>query len=298
MNKRLRILLYLIAGTAGFADAQQIGLFTQYMFNPFVINPAIAGTHNYYQIRSNHRFQWVGFTDPPVTNTVSFYGPDSKRDMGFGGYVISDVTGPTSNTAINGSYAYNIAINDEIRLSMGLSIGLGQYKVDMGKVKFIDADPNLEGNVISSFYPDASAGLYMYATNFHVGLSTHQLFPNKIDVALDTVKGISKLKSHFYLTGGYKVFINREWALEPTLIIKKVAPVVPQLDLSCRVIYQNIAWGGLSYRTGDALCILLGYTYQNKIYVGYSYDVGLTSMRKYNSGSHELMLGYRFNKVK
>ena len=41
-----------------------------YMFNDFVINPAIAGTQNYYQIRTNHRFQWVGMADPPMTPLV------------------------------------------------------------------------------------------------------------------------------------------------------------------------------------------------------------------------------------
>jgi type IX secretion system PorP/SprF family membrane protein len=296
--KRFRILLLFIACTAGFADAQQIGLYTQYMFNPFVINPAIAGTHNYYQIRSNHRFQWVGITDPPITNAVSFYGPDSKRDMGYGGYVLSDVSGPTSLTSISGSYAYNIAVTNDIRLSMGMAMGLSQFKIDMDKIEFGETETAMNSNVISDFYPDAAVGLYLYATSFHVGFAAHQLIPNKIHVAVDSAKGLSKLKSHFYLSGGYKYFINREWAIEPTLILKHVGPVPPQLDLSCQVIYQNMVWGGLSFRTGDAINILLGYIHENKIYVGYSYDIGFSKIRTVHSGSHELMLGYRFNKVK
>jgi hypothetical protein len=43
---------------------------------------------------------------------------------------------------------------------------------------------------------------------------------------------------------------------------------------------------------------LLGYVYEKKIYIGYSYDVVLNPLISHNYGSHELMLGYRFNAIK
>ena len=117
------IILAFVTGFTGL-QGQQMPQYTQYMFNDFVINPAIAGVHNFYQIRTNHRFQWVGLMDPPVTNSLAFYGPHAKLDMGYGAYVYNDVTGPTSRTGLTGSYAYNIAITDEIRLSMGQCVHL------------------------------------------------------------------------------------------------------------------------------------------------------------------------------
>ena len=47
--------------------------YTQYMFNDFVINPAVAGVHNYYQIRTNHRFHAI-YTDEPIIAC----SPDSR----------------------------------------------------------------------------------------------------------------------------------------------------------------------------------------------------------------------------
>ena len=121
--------LMILASSTGLL-AQQMPQYTQYMFNDFVINPAVAGVYNYYQIRTNHRFQWVGLLDPPMTNSIAFYGPHAKLDMGYGGYVYNDVTGPTSRTGITGSYAYNIAVTGDIRLSMGLSASVMQYRID------------------------------------------------------------------------------------------------------------------------------------------------------------------------
>jgi type IX secretion system PorP/SprF family membrane protein len=272
------------------------------MFNPFVINPAVAGTNNYYQIRLNSRFQWSGITDAPITNCLSAYGPNGgkNKDMGYGGYVISDVTGPTSRTGFYGSYAYNIAVNNEIRLSMGLSLGLLQYKIDGSKITASDnsgLDPVLQGGVSSQLVPDASVGLYLYASNFQVGFSALQLLNNKLKI-YDTKTGLSKLTTNFYLTGGYKYFIDRDWAIEPTAIIKGASPVPLQIDLSAKVVYQSLVWGALAFRSADAVSILIGYAYQKKIYIGYSYDLGISSIGRYQSGSHEIMINYHFQILK
>ena len=118
--------------------------YTQYMFNNFVVNPAVAGTYDYFQIRTNHRFQWVGLLDPPMTNSISFYGPHAKLPMGYGGYVYNDVTGPTSRTGVTGAYAYNIAVTGDIRLSMGLSASIMQYRVDGTQLNPADvSDPDV-----------------------------------------------------------------------------------------------------------------------------------------------------------
>lgn len=276
---------------------QQVPHYTQFMFNSYAINPAIAGTHNYYQIRMNGRFQWAGITDPPQTNSLSVYGPHATKDMGFGGHLYTDVTGPSSRTGVYGSYAYNLIVNDLMRLSMGLSMGFLQNKIDGTKIDLIEQDPALLNSSGSAFAPDASFGLFLYSSDFHVGFSVHQLFNNKLNY-YDAKLGINKLKSHFYLTGGYKYRINHDFAVEPSIILKGTTPVPIQMDFNVRGIYQEMIWLGLSIRTQDAFSILLGYMHENKFVFGYSYDISVSDIRKFNSGSHEILLGMRFNAIK
>jgi type IX secretion system PorP/SprF family membrane protein len=296
--KRLFNIMILLVLLVLPAMPQQSPQYTQYMFNEFVINPAIAGTTDYYQIRSNNRFQWIGLLDAPRTNTLSIYGPHAKMPMGFGAYIYNDVTGPTSRTGLTGTYAYNIAINKVMRLSFGINLGLMQYKLDGTQLSPKDqSDLSIQSMVTSAYVPDATIGAYLYANDFYAGFSTSQLFNNKLKL-FEVKNGLNKLKSHFYLTGGYRYKINRDYMLEPSIIIKGTAPKAFNFDLSARVIYKKLFWGGFSFRLKDAVSILLGYYYDNKFSFGYSYDLGVTSLRKFNSGSHELMIGYRFGKIR
>jgi type IX secretion system PorP/SprF family membrane protein len=291
------ILFTIIAGSSGL-QAQQLPHYTQYMFNDFVINPAIAGVYDYYQIRTNHRFQWVGLMDPPMTNSISFYGPSAKLDMGYGGYIYNDVTGPTSRTGVTGSYAYNIAVTGDVRLSMGLYASIMQYRVDGTQLNPADvSDPSILSVVSTSYLPDAGLGLYLYADKFYVGLSVAQLLSNSVTI-FENKDGVNRLKTHINLIGAYRFWIDEDWLIEPSLMIKGAAPKEFSFDITARVEWKKMLWAGVSYRYEDAVGILLGYSFDDMLFFGYSYDIGISELSKYNTGSHEIMIGYRFNDIK
>jgi type IX secretion system PorP/SprF family membrane protein len=298
MRRLKAILLFFAIAGSGSLLGQQLPQFTQYMFNDFVINPAIAGTQNHYQIRTNHRFQWVGLADPPMTNSIAFYGPSEKWDMGLGGYIYNDVTGPTSRTGLTGSYAYNIAVNNDMRLSMGISLSLIQYRVDGTQLNPKDvSDPSILNMVSTTYMPDAGLGAYLYADEFYVGLSVSQILNSRVKV-FDKKVDDNRLKPQLNLTGGYIYEINPEWDLEPMLIFKTTAPKEVSFDITAKVTWQKMVWGAVSYRYSEAVAILIGYSYQDTFIFGYAYDIGISTLRNYNSGTHELMIGYRFNDVK
>ncbi|MCF8346207.1 MAG: type IX secretion system membrane protein PorP/SprF [Bacteroidales bacterium] len=291
------ISLLIIAGSMNLAG-QQLPHFSQYMFNDFLLNPAVAGASDYYQIRTNHRFQWVGMTDPPLTNSIAFYGPHSSMDMGFGGSVYTDITGPTSRTGVSGSYAYNIALSKDMRLSMGLSMSMLQYRVDGTQLTPKDpTDMYIQGVVSTSYVPDAAVGAYLYGDQYYAGISAVQLLNNKLKIFEDKT-GMNRLKSHVYLTGGYRFEVDRDWSLEPSAIVMIAAPRQIKFEVSTRLEWIDMVWLGLGYRYHEAITVLAGYNYNDKFYFGYAYDIGITELRRYNMGSHEIMIGYRFNDIK
>lgn len=295
--KKLAPVFILIVLSIGIR-AQQRPLSTLFMTNPFAINPALAGTHNYFQVVSNNRFQWVGFEDAPITNTLSIFGPTVNYPMGWGGTISYDVAGAVSIGSAHGSYAYYYPINEDLKVSMGLNLGIMQYRIDLSKVSLRQpGDPIYHSTQETRYLPDASVGVYFYTSTYNIGFIATNLLNNKIKIGEEPT-GLSRLKSHFYLTGGYKYFINREWSLEPTFILKKVTPAPYQLDVNLRGWYRNLAWFGVSFRTSEALSLLAGYIYENKIQIGYAYDIIFNPLRKYNFGSHELILSYKFNRIK
>lgn len=280
-------------------------LYTQFMTNPFLINPALAGTYPYYQIIANSRLQWVGFNDAPITNVISMFGPTVNQPMGLGGYIMHDATGPTSRTSINFSYAYNYAIAEDLKISMGLSVGMFQYKIDGSRKVGDNGDPIYNGETFTQFGPDATIGLYLFSSTYHGGFSVTNLLGNKLKIGEDTaMTGLSRLTRHFYLHGGYKYMVSREFSIEPTIILRKTVAIPLQVDFNVRVWYgkrqweRTKIWGGVSFRSRDAVTILLGFVYQRKIEIGYSYDIGINKMRSYHGGTHEIMIGFKFNDIK
>lgn len=301
MMKKLILLLIFIIGILRTGAAQD-PLYTQFMTNPFLINPAICGTYTYYQIIANSRLQWTGISDAPVTNVLSMYGPMVNQPMGLGGYVMHDSYGLVSNTKLSFSYAYHYAITEDLKISMGANLGFFQYKIDgTGTTQY--EDPAYGGQEFTSFGPDATLGVYVYSSTYNGGLSLTNLFGNKLRIG-DTITGLSRLKRNFYLHGGYRYNVNREFAIEPNIILRKVGAIPLQMDIDVRAWYgkrewnNTKLWGGLTFRTGDAVSILLGFTYQRKIDIGYSYDLGINKIAKFNNGSHELMIGFKFNDIK
>src|SRR5262245_24321018 len=65
---------------AGAVCAQQKPIYTQYILNNYIINPAISGIENYTDIKISHRNQWVGINGAPVTTYLSVQGPIGKQD--------------------------------------------------------------------------------------------------------------------------------------------------------------------------------------------------------------------------
>ena len=52
-------------------EAQQLFRRTQYVFNPYLANPAVAGTKTFSPVMASYRQQWAGFSGAPTSYTVS-----------------------------------------------------------------------------------------------------------------------------------------------------------------------------------------------------------------------------------
>ncbi len=279
------------------AEAQQLPQFSQYRLNDFVYNPAVAGVNPYYEAKSNNRYQWIGITDAPRTYILSVNGPHRSRKIGFGGCLFTDIVGPTRRTGVYFTYAYHLKLNEEIKLSLGLNAGLLQFMVDASKITLHDPVDGVIGNQLQTdLMPDFGAGFYLYSNKFYVGASVPQIVQSKIKFSDYTYTSLSKLATHYYVTAGYKFEINDDFDVEPSAVMKYVSPAPVQFDLGARVIYQDKVWLGGALRTKDAISAILGYVYQENLTFGYSYDFTTTNLKNYSTGTHEIMIGIKFNK--
>lgn len=276
--------------------AQQLPQYTQYMLNEMAINPAVAGKDNFADVRSNNRYQWVGITDAPRTYMLTLHSPLKNRNMGLGTHIYTDIVGPTRRVGISLAYAYHIKLTEKTKLSLGISAGIQQWGIDGHKLLLHDAgDENLVTQYQTKIVPDLGAGLYVHNEKWYLGFSAPQLYQSPIRLYKDgDDKGT--LVTHFLLNGAYKFKINDDFKVEPSFLAKYAIPAPAKIDVGARVIYQEQVWLGVGYRHNDAVTAILGFMYKNYLMIGYSYDFTTTNLKKYSTGTHELMLGLRFSK--
>jgi type IX secretion system PorP/SprF family membrane protein len=294
----MKKLLIFIFGIMLLADlkAQQLPQYTQYMLNEFAINPAVAGKEEYADMRSNNRYQWIGITDAPRTYVLTVHGPMKYKNMGLGMNLFTDIVGPTRRVGLNFSYAYHIKLNEETKLALGLSAGILQWGIDGHKLILHDSgDETLLTQYQTTYVPDFGAGILIHNKKFYFGIAVPQLYESKIDL-YPGAQTAGKLVMHFNVNAAYKFDLGEDFKIEPSFLVKYASPAPFKIDGGLRVIYKEQIWLGGAYRHNDAYTALLGFMIKNYLMIGYSYDFPTTNIRKYSSGTHEIMLGLRFSR--
>ena len=301
MKKMKKLTLLFVSIFMGsMLQAQQLPQLSQFMLNDFAVNPAIAGMNDYYQIKTSVRNQWVGIEDAPKTTLLSIYGKSSDH-VGLGGSVFNDQVGPTSRAGASLTYAYHLNFTDEVKMSMALSGGFTQFKIDkVGWNTFHADDLLMDGAEAVNLVPDATFGLNIYEEDkWYLGIAVPQLLNSKLTlIDEDFVNNISvdmdgSLSRHIYVMGMYNLEIDHYWDLQPSVLFKTVSNQ-NQIDMGLKTIYSDKFWMGMDYRTNGDISALLGFIIQEKFMIGYSYDIPNPDISQYTSGSHEFMFGVTF----
>ncbi len=331
--KMKKIILPILFATV-ISYGQQLPQYTQYMLNPYLINPAVAGTTDHFDIKLGYRNQWMGFNSnvdagvgdyqvAPITYYATAHGHIGKDHQrlrgrhknqnswhhGVGVQVIRDRTGPTSHTTFQGSYSYDMSLKKNLRLSFGAFLGVRQWSIDGNRIRLSDGSTGQStvNSVVdlSTLLPTVSFGLWMYHKYWYAGLSLLDAIPFKTSQSayinsLNTNSSVSnKLSQHFFLTFGAMFHPNKEIAIIPSILIRPTLGVnfgATSIDLNTKVRYKNMLWGGLSVRSSDAFAVLFGILIDKKFEIGLSYDYTLNgSLKARSAGSFELLLGYRID---
>lgn len=279
--------------------AQQLPQFTQYMYNQYAFNPAYAGVNPSWEAITNNRYQWVGITDAPRTFTLSAQGPLKKENMALGGYLYTDNVGPTRRLGFQTSYSYHVKLTETINLSFGLSIGFNQWMLDADKITtYHQGDFYFSNGLLKSADMDGKFGLYLYHEDWHFGASIEQMLHNKMTFLSTQTSSESFMEDHFNIHGGYTFRIGEDWKIDPSALLKIGLPAPLKFDIGVRGTYKDAVWLGGGFRTNDAAYALIGFAYRNQLKIGYSFDFTTTDLRNYNSGTHEIFLGFVFARSK
>lgn len=277
--------------------AQQENAFSQYHLNPFLLNPAAAGSNNLPTIFLHGRFQWTSLPNSPKTGLISFQAPFGK--VGLGAMVFSDQVASLKRFGANFAYAYRSTI-DRYTLSIGIS---GHYQ------RFFLDNNALEGleNPDDIVVTDAMNGLNVYDANLGVYFSSNRMYvgfsvPNLIQARLNTIgtniSTISQLTRQYIFTAGYRYLPEKAmFSVEPSILVRKVETLPFQALLTMKIgMMQERFFTAFTYGTTDIITMTLGYQILPEGKIAYSYDYSLGEIYRYTGGTHEMSLVWELGK--
>ena len=275
-------------------QGQQIALNSQYLFNDFSINPAVAGTKSYAPISISFRRQWMGIDEAPVTQNL-MYHTYLGDNMGFGAQMLNDASGPTRRSGISATYAYNIKTSKRTKLSFGLSGSLTQFSIDRDRlITEIPGDVAVM-NSNNQLISDCNFGIYWKGESHFIGFSSFNLFENKTNLMALTTPVVNTLNRIFYINGGYNFKIGALIELQPSAVLRIMDDNLLQIDGNLNLTFKNAYSIGLSYRNKDALSFMGGVNLGTTT-VGYAYDLGISKIKTYNDGTHEVFMSFKLKK--
>ena len=312
MRKLAFILFLFLIGNLTFG--QQLPLFSQYLYNKFLINPAVAGSDGYTSVSLTAREQWVGYAGAPRTFSFSWqtrmlkksfilkqtkvkravYRPKSDGKVGFGGYIFSDKNGLIQRTGFQVAYAYHMWLQKNTQLSFGLAFTGYYYKIDETQINFEDPnEPWMNNNLRRGiFVPDLTFGAYLLNANYSFGFSADQLTEASAKIGGPAYKNFS-MSRQYYLFGSYDFSLSSNTIIQPSFLLKMSEQIKPQADIGATYIYNQGFWVGLAYRTSGALIANIGVKFQN-MFFGYAYDYTLQEIQSITYGTHEITVALKF----
>ncbi|MGF7077807.1 type IX secretion system PorP/SprF family membrane protein [Mucilaginibacter sp. UYCu711] len=327
MKKYLYILVF-FAFIIQASKAQQLPQYTQYVFNNYLLNPAVTGIENYTDVKLGYRSQWTGLNGAPVTSFLTVNTPignnfingdatafpggggtnpssrlytqnymASEPHHGIGFTLVTDKAGPITQTNVAATYAYHLGLAPKLNLSVGVAAGFNRISLNTSEITLGTAlDPAIANGDNSQWKPDLGIGAWLYSGDYYFGVSVQQLLKQNLYFSTtNTAVDVSKTVPHYFLTAGTKLYMSDDITLLPSVLIKQIQPVPLTYDVNLKASFQDKFWLGGSYRHNDSFGILAGFNLSSFINVGYSYDITTSSLNTVSNGTHEIVIGLLLN---
>lgn len=278
-------------------NAQQELMVSQYMFNGLLVNPAYAGTHDYFSASLLHRSQWTNLDGAPTSQVFAIDGPIANNKLGVGLLINNDQIGVISQLDLSANLAYHLELGTG-DLSFGIKAGGAMYSATLSDVVVWDENDQVysANDISGKFVPKFGFGVYYHSEKFFAGVSVPVIYSMDDNVILQGSTADNYFSQHYYVNTGMVFEPNTNLAIKPSILVKYEQAAPLEVDLNCNFLLYRRLWLGAGYRTGDAIIGMIEYNITPQLRAGYSYDFTTTEIRDYSNGSHEIMLGFDFGK--
>ena len=282
---------------------QQDALYTQFMYNKLGLNPAYAGNVDETTINIIHRDQWTGFDGAPQAQALSLNLPAFQESIAFGLNMNRESIGIQEKLTLEGNFAYRFNLSTG-SISMGLSSSIRQFENDFTDPRLvafedIDLDPAISRNKETKSVFNAGAGIYYRTNTYYFGVSIPRLI--RADIDFEVQGELSSEVRHLYVMTGAAFPLINDLKFTPQILFKLSENAPFDMDLNFGLDYKEKYYGALNIRTGgnnnsiaESIDVIFGFQLTDQLLLGVAYDYTLSDISRYENGSIEALLNYRF----
>lgn len=315
MNKIFKIATSIMLSLSSIMAYSQDVSFSQSYEAPLYLSPSFTGLTNGSRVGVNYRNQWPGIGRVFENYSLTFDHFFDRFNSGVGIMWLSDREGKGKlvDNQISLLYAYEFAITSNLFARPGISLTMGQRKIDQSKmISYTDytsdgmyvpggSSMNIERTKCNRL--DAGASAMIYNGDFWFGVSVDHLM--QPDASFTDVKEQIGIKTTVF--GGYKFTYEASYrGSEPktiTLALNyKHQYAFNQLEFGAywyhNPIEVGVAYRGLFFKVSDEISNIdaiipnLGVNI-GALRIGYSYDMTISDLSSFGNGAHEVSLVYR-----
>ena len=291
--------------------AQQDPSFGHFQLIKSYVNPAETGLNEISKFAFIYRSQWTGLKSSdngisgvPVAQYLMGETQLNGLNSGIGAYLVNDVLGAQRSITSMINYAYHLKLDGEKTLSMGFGMGVYNISYDVSLFRAVnDADPLK--SYLSNFNktaPNLNIGLSYNTHRYYLGISSFHINKPQITNAVKS-DSAAFLQRSYYLTGGYLLNLTDLISLTPSFLLRSNLSPISTTNLELRALgsyNKDQFFGGLTFRAGDAIGILLGASLfkNSSLKISYAFDLTYVGTNAKSSTSNEVYICFSTPKSK
>lgn len=298
------LFLFMLKNVPGQAVPDSTGIslgypvYSQYLQNGLMINPAYAGSREALSTFLSYRMQWMGTQGSPVIQSFSLHSPMKNDKVALGLLAQFMQYGFTKSTSIYACYAYRIQLGTG-KLSFGIKGGADISNTNYTGILLTNpGDPVFAANQKPYVLPNVGAGVYYYSDKLFAGLAVPSFLSYR-KTGTGSVEAYQSLNQYDYVfSAGGLITFSQFFKFKPSMLVDysmEKTKKLTQLDLNSNFIIGDLIWLGGSWRTSEQVAVgILQVQLNPQLMFGFSYDYPVGRMSTYSKGSSEFVLRYEF----
>lgn len=277
------------------SSGQELPVFNQYVFDPYLINPSYIGQSGYSEVNLLYRTQWLGVNDAPTTIGANVQYVASPR-VSLGLNIYNQEVVMLSTTSAMATFGYRVPINRNNIVSFGLSVGAFSNRIDLTQLTTEELSDPVIAQANNTFKMDGQFGVNYSFKKFTLGFSLLRLFENNAFINGDDDSGIkfSELNNKA-ISASYVMNLGQDIEFMP-YVLYRFTDNYNFFEGTGVFTYKNLISVGGFYRQDYGPGFLVRLRIKGKMEIGYGHEFANNQAKSYMGGSHEVQFKLRMGK--